>query len=67
MESEIDVLAINFRIKYFCSNFEGNDFISVSGKVMEYDTPMYLMKREDSLFGQLVKEYWSRSESTEPH
>ncbi|XP_062153336.1 ABC transporter C family member 10-like [Alnus glutinosa] len=37
------------------------------GKVMEYDKPMNLKKREDSLFGQLVKEYWSRSESTEPH
>ncbi|XP_059433997.1 ABC transporter C family member 10-like [Corylus avellana] len=37
------------------------------GKVMEYDAPRNLMKREDSLFGQLVKEYWSRSESTKPH
>jgi hypothetical protein len=25
---------------------------------MEYDEPMKLMKREGSLFGQLVKEYW---------
>jgi hypothetical protein len=57
-----------FILKYFCSNLEGNDhFISVSGKVMEYDAPMNLMKIESSLFGQLVKEYWSRSESTEPH
>jgi hypothetical protein len=38
-------------------NFEGNEFISVSGKVMEYDAPMNLMEREDSLFGQLVKEF----------
>ncbi|OVA01894.1 ABC transporter [Macleaya cordata] len=27
------------------------------GEVMEYDEPMKLMKREGSLFGQLVKEY----------
>ncbi|KAL7114288.1 hypothetical protein ACP275_04G111200 [Erythranthe tilingii] len=31
------------------------------GKMVEYDEPMELMKREDSLFGQLVKEYWSHS------
>lgn len=67
MESEKDILANNFILKYFCSKFEGNDLISVSGKVREYDAPMNLMKREDSLFGQLVKEYWSRSESTEPN
>ncbi|XP_073119135.1 ABC transporter C family member 10-like [Henckelia pumila] len=29
------------------------------GKLAEYDEPMKLMKREYSLFGQLVKEYWS--------
>ncbi|KAK4489629.1 hypothetical protein RD792_005441 [Penstemon davidsonii] len=32
------------------------------GKLVEYDEPMKLMKREDSLFGQLVKEYWSHNE-----
>ncbi|KAB1204954.1 ABC transporter C family member 10 [Morella rubra] len=37
------------------------------GKLMEYDTPTTLMKRKDSLFGQLVKEYWSHSHSTEPY
>ncbi|XP_062026017.1 ABC transporter C family member 10-like [Rosa rugosa] len=31
------------------------------GKVVEYDEPMKLMNNEGSLFGQLVKEYWSRS------
>ncbi|CAI0414775.1 unnamed protein product [Linum tenue] len=31
------------------------------GKVVEYDEPMELMKRESSLFAQLVKEYWSRT------
>ncbi|KAH7682383.1 Xenobiotic-transporting ATPase protein [Dioscorea alata] len=31
------------------------------GKLMEYDEPMKLMKREGSLFGELVKEYWSHS------
>ncbi|GLT78147.1 hypothetical protein SLA2020_496930 [Shorea laevis] len=30
------------------------------GMVMEYDEPFTLMKKEGSLFGQLVKEYWSR-------
>ncbi|CAI0416996.1 unnamed protein product [Linum tenue] len=32
-----------------------------TGKVVEYDEPMELMKRESSLFTQLVKEYWSRT------
>ncbi|KAF3448656.1 hypothetical protein FNV43_RR09369 [Rhamnella rubrinervis] len=31
------------------------------GKLMEYDEPVKLMSRESSLFGQLVKEYWSRA------
>ncbi|CBI34438.3 unnamed protein product, partial [Vitis vinifera] len=31
------------------------------GKLVEYDEPMKLIKEEGSLFGQLVKEYWSRS------
>nr|QGP74113.1 ABCC transporter [Sedum alfredii] len=35
------------------------------GKIMEFDEPMKLMKTEGSLFGQLVKEYWSHSESIE--
>lgn len=35
------------------------------GKIAEYDEPMKLMRREDSLFGQLVKEYWSHSQSAE--
>ncbi|CAN0902893.1 ABC transporter C family member 10 [Linum grandiflorum] len=34
------------------------------GKLVEYDEPMKLMKREGSLFGQLVKEYWSHSQSS---
>ncbi|KAF7847338.1 hypothetical protein BT93_L3072 [Corymbia citriodora subsp. variegata] len=37
------------------------------GKLVEYDEPMELMKREDSLFGQLVKEYWSHSRTVETH
>ncbi|KAF5451127.1 hypothetical protein F2P56_031420 [Juglans regia] len=37
------------------------------GKLVEYDAPTKLMKREDSLFRQLVKEYWSSCQSTEPH
>nr|UXM19288.1 ATP-binding cassette protein 16 [Fragaria x ananassa] len=37
------------------------------GKIVEYDEPMNLMKREGSLFGQLVKEYWSHLQSAEAH
>ncbi|XP_062149436.1 ABC transporter C family member 10-like isoform X2 [Alnus glutinosa] len=37
------------------------------GKLVEYDEPMNLMKREGSLFGQLVKEYWSHLQSAESH
>ena len=32
---------------------------------MEYDEPAKLMKKEGSLFGQLVKEYWSHIHSAE--
>ncbi|CAN4087644.1 unnamed protein product [Withania somnifera] len=35
------------------------------GKLVEYDEPMKLMKIESSLFGQLVKEYWSHYHSAE--
>ncbi|XP_075493641.1 ABC transporter C family member 10-like isoform X2 [Primulina tabacum] len=35
------------------------------GKLVEYDEPMNLMKREDTLFGQLVQEYWSHHDSAE--
>ncbi|XP_037495341.1 ABC transporter C family member 10-like [Jatropha curcas] len=37
------------------------------GKIVEYNEPMKLMKRESSLFGQLVKEYWSHYQSAEAH
>ncbi|KAF7812963.1 ABC transporter C family member 10-like [Senna tora] len=37
------------------------------GKLVEYDEPMKLMKEEGSLFGQLVKEYWSHFHSAESH
>ncbi|KAG5617161.1 hypothetical protein H5410_016985 [Solanum commersonii] len=37
------------------------------GKLVEYDEPMKLMKQENSLFGQLVKEYWSHYDSAESH
>ncbi|KAJ4953538.1 hypothetical protein NE237_030370 [Protea cynaroides] len=33
------------------------------GKVVEFDEPMTSMKREGSLFGQLVREYWSHLHS----
>ncbi|GMN44477.1 hypothetical protein TIFTF001_013668 [Ficus carica] len=36
-----------------------------NGQVVEYDEPMALMKRDDSLFGKLVKEYWSHSQSAD--
>ncbi|GAV84898.1 ABC_tran domain-containing protein/ABC_membrane domain-containing protein [Cephalotus follicularis] len=35
------------------------------GKLVEYDEPMKLLKREGSLFGRLVKEYWSHLHSAE--
>ncbi|XP_058779031.1 ABC transporter C family member 10-like isoform X2 [Vicia villosa] len=35
------------------------------GKLAEYDEPMSLMKREESMFRQLVKEYWSHIQSAE--
>jgi len=38
-----------------------------SGELVEYDEPMNLMKREESLFGQLVKEYWSHLQAAESH
>ncbi|XP_021818604.1 ABC transporter C family member 10-like [Prunus avium] len=31
------------------------------GKLVEYDEPMKLIKNKGSLFGQLVKEYWSQA------
>ncbi|RZC91253.1 hypothetical protein C5167_027315 [Papaver somniferum] len=35
------------------------------GKVIEYDEPMKLIKEEGSLFGQLVKDYWSHIHSAD--
>ncbi|XWS37931.1 hypothetical protein CRYUN_Cryun19dG0087500 [Craigia yunnanensis] len=37
------------------------------GKLVEYDEPTKLMERKGSLFGQLVKEYWSHYHSAESH
>ncbi|KAJ7969844.1 ABC transporter C family member 10-like [Quillaja saponaria] len=37
------------------------------GKLVEYDEPMNLMKRESSLFRRLVNEYWSHFQSAELH
>ncbi|KAK7380442.1 hypothetical protein VNO78_32953 [Psophocarpus tetragonolobus] len=37
------------------------------GKLAEYDEPMNLMKNEKSLFGQLVKEYWSHFQFAESY
>uniref|UniRef100_A0A2N9FIA9 ABC-type xenobiotic transporter n=1 Tax=Fagus sylvatica TaxID=28930 RepID=A0A2N9FIA9_FAGSY len=37
------------------------------GKIVEYDEPLQLMNKEGSLFGQLVKEYWSHSASGNIH
>ncbi|KAI5443883.1 Multidrug resistance-associated protein 7, variant 3 [Lathyrus oleraceus] len=42
--------------------------LSISdGKLVEYDDPMNLMKREESLFRKLVQEYWSHFQSAESH
>ncbi|KAL9237370.1 hypothetical protein vseg_011927 [Gypsophila vaccaria] len=37
------------------------------GELVEYDEPMKLIKKEGSLFGQLVNEYWSHIHSAELH
>ncbi|CAK7324074.1 unnamed protein product [Dovyalis caffra] len=37
------------------------------GKLVEYDQPEKLMETEGSLFGQLVKEYWSHLHAAESH
>ncbi|VVB06228.1 unnamed protein product [Arabis nemorensis] len=40
--------------------------LSISdGRIVEYDEPMMLMKDENSLFGKLVKEYWSHYHSAD--
>ncbi|KAH7839822.1 hypothetical protein Vadar_009200 [Vaccinium darrowii] len=42
--------------------------LSISdGQAVEYDQPMKLMSKESSLFGQLVKEYWSHSGNVSGH
>uniref|UniRef100_M4CT91 ABC-type xenobiotic transporter n=1 Tax=Brassica campestris TaxID=3711 RepID=M4CT91_BRACM len=42
--------------------------LSISdGRIVEYDAPMKLMEKEDSLFGKLVKEYWSHYHSADSH
>ncbi|XP_060971323.1 ABC transporter C family member 10 [Cannabis sativa] len=38
-----------------------------NGKIIEYEEPMKLMKKEGSLFGKLVNEYWSHLQSAESH
>ena len=39
------------------------NYFALTGKIVEYDEPLKLMNKEGSLFGQLVKEYWSHSAS----
>ncbi|KAF7151542.1 hypothetical protein RHSIM_Rhsim02G0240000 [Rhododendron simsii] len=42
--------------------------LSISdGQVVEYDEPTKLMSKDDSLFGKLVKEYWSHSGNVSGH
>ncbi|GFZ16425.1 multidrug resistance-associated protein 14 [Actinidia rufa] len=42
--------------------------LSISdGELVEYDEPMKLMSKEGSLFGKLVKEYWSHSGNAGGH
>jgi len=41
--------------------------VLLTGKLVEYDEPMNLMKKEGSLFKQLVKEYWSHFHSAESY
>ncbi|KAG6752763.1 hypothetical protein POTOM_042801 [Populus tomentosa] len=42
-------------------------FCCISGKLVEYDEPTKLMKKEGSVFRQLVKEYWSHLHAAESH
>ncbi|KAK9276061.1 hypothetical protein L1049_005592 [Liquidambar formosana] len=37
------------------------------GKLAEYDEPLKLMNKEGSMFGQLVKDYWSRTANASSH
>ncbi|XP_074291639.1 ABC transporter C family member 10-like [Silene latifolia] len=37
------------------------------GRLVEFDEPTKLMENQGSLFGQLVKEYWSHFQSAESH
>lgn len=41
--------------------YNNDNCFPYTGKLVEYDEPMKLLNREGSLFGQLVKEYWSHS------
>lgn len=54
IKHDINIIGLDVRI---CNLF----LMGVTGKVVEYDEPMKLIKEESSLFGQLVKEYWLRS------
>ncbi|KAJ6712576.1 ATP-BINDING CASSETTE SUB-FAMILY C [Salix purpurea] len=40
---------------------EKEEGLNSSGILVEYDEPLKLMNKEGSLFGQLVREYWSRT------
>jgi len=64
----------NRRVRIVCSNYNFYLFSSMNGilvlltgKLVEYDEPMNLMKKEGSLFKQLVKEYWSHFHSAESY
>jgi ATP-binding cassette subfamily C (CFTR/MRP) protein 2 len=54
-------------ITYLISSKKGKRLTIFPGKLAEYDEPMSLMKREESLFRKLVKEYWSHFQSAESH
>ncbi|KAL5747607.1 hypothetical protein ACOSQ2_024904 [Xanthoceras sorbifolium] len=45
-----------------------NAVLAISdGKLVEYDEPVKLISKDGSLFGQLVKEYWSHSANPSIH
>lgn len=55
----------SFLVSYIVLNLES--LANLLGRIVEYDAPMRLMENENSLFGKLVKEYWSHYHSADSH
>jgi len=52
---------------FFFTSKKRKTMTMFTGKLAEYDKPMNLMKREESMFRKLLKEYWSHSQSGDLH